>query len=359
MSSPRMLGAEAPPRFSRAWWLSVVHDLLWVTLATVLIWVYADMEYTDEAELMVTLQLHTGDSENVMLLSAPEYDITFRLSGSQSSLETFRRELADLGGVVRYDVSQDYAPSEGFQPADLLLRRAFRSADLGIQGLIVKSTEPVSLPLNLDSVERIADVPVDLVSTGAELASPPPPQRVDILVAASQWKKIQPRLTGPPRLQTQSVDLQDRKPGIHENIQAEVLPVLEGIPVRPQPSTVQFDVEIISPTDTLEMVVSVQVLTPPSWAEPDNTTWQEYSLVRQTPSDWRPRLTIVGPKKDLRPENVRAFIRLSDDDKKPTTSWWEQEVTISFPPGTNLRLQGPAPKVKYRLERRSTTGTLQ
>jgi hypothetical protein len=42
------------------------------------------------------------------------------------------------------------------------------------------------------------------------------------------------------------------------------------------------------------------------------------------------------------PENVIAYIQLTDDDKKPI-SWVEREVTVCFPPGLGLKLLSKRP----------------
>ena len=69
-------------------------------------------------------------------------------------------------------------------------------------------------------------------------------------------------------------------------------------------------------------------------------------------SDWRPKLKIQGKPKDLKPENVWAYIKLTDDDKKATDAWLTRELIVSFSPDANLKLQGPTPKMQFRLEKR-------
>jgi len=341
---------ETVRRFSRRWWLGEIHNLFWIALATVLIWIYADMQFTDEIKLSARLVLNTGESRSVALLSADEYNLTFELSGSQSSLERFRRELTDKGSVLTYDVSQSYGPGDIIVSAADLLSRAAKLKDMGIS---VKSVDPEAIAIKLDSLVRLADVPVELDATNVNLETPPAAQKVDVLVPDSLWQKVRPEIKNSPKLKTKPVDLGNLKPGKPVEVTAEILPFIEGIRVKLPVETVVFTVEVRNPTETMDIPVSVQIIAPAAWAEPGNTTWQQYELVRQAAADWRPTLKIVGMKKNLLPENVRAYVVLTENDKKPVESWLEREVIVSFTPGMNLRLQGPAPKVKFRLAKRN------
>ncbi|MCD4823130.1 MAG: hypothetical protein K8S55_00855 [Phycisphaerae bacterium] len=345
---------QAPQRFSRSWWLGKMQNILWVLLATLLIWVYADVEFTDDAKFSATLVLKTGESQKVMLLSPAEHQLQFELSGSQTSLEQFRRKLIADGAILTYDVSGEYQPGEGGAksvPAADLLNRAAKLMGLGIT---VKNVTPEVITMHLEGLRKISDVPVELVATGAELVSPPPPQKVDILVPASEYEKI---LALPPKLKTQSIDLSEYVPGKKELVKADIIRTIEiggeKFSIEPVPASVTFTVQIKSRTTVEEISVTVKILTPAAWAQAGDTTWTQYELLRQAPADWRPKLQIVGAKKDLQPENIRAYITLSDDDKQPVESWLEREVVVSFPPEMNLKLQGSAPKVKFKLQKRN------
>jgi hypothetical protein len=58
-----------PARFSRTWWLSRSRNALFVALVTVLVWVYADVEFTDQMELTATLQFVVPPGSNLVLRS--------------------------------------------------------------------------------------------------------------------------------------------------------------------------------------------------------------------------------------------------------------------------------------------------
>ena len=94
-------------RFSRRWWIAGLHTLFWVVLVTVLIWIYADMEFTDTAKIIATIKLDTGESGQLELLSRTELPVEFEISGSRSSLEDFQRELDEAGALLSYDVSRN------------------------------------------------------------------------------------------------------------------------------------------------------------------------------------------------------------------------------------------------------------
>ncbi len=335
-------------RFSRRWWIGCAHSLFWVALATILIWIYADMEFTDEAELNIKLDLK---SKTVALLGDERYDLEVVLSGAKTALETFRDDLTACESVLTYDVSQEYGTGKTLIPAAVLLERA---AGLQRRGISVKDIQPEAISLHLDKLISIPDVPIELDAQGAKYKVLQEPPKVTIHVAESRWAKIQELLNGQPvKLKTKPVDLKNRS--AEKPILAEIHPFLEGIIVTPAVKTVTFHVEILSQRVTEEIPVTVRLLTPIDWAQADNPTWRDYVFVPNPASDWRPRLKIEGEPKHLAPENVRAYIPLTDDDKKGTDAWLPRDVVVAFPPQTDLRLIGPAPKVQFRLEKRKPT----
>lgn len=341
---------EDTTRFSKKWFMDGLRNLFWVVVVTALIWVYADMEFADTATVAVILKLNTGEAGQLELMSEKEIPLKFDISGSKSSLEEFERELANKGSVFSYDVSQNYEAGDNPVPAVDLLEAVTKLRE---KGITIKNVQPAAIELKLDTIMLIPDVTVKLQTTGATLAPPPADQKVDIRVPASRWKLIKEKLNGkPPTLETTPVNLKDLKPGISKKVEATVLQTIEGISVIPVHEKVTFNVRIIRTSEIQTIPVSVQILTPAAWAD---TTWQDYILNRQAPADWRLKLEVEGPKQELKSENVIAYIQLTDEDKKPITSWLEREVIISFPPETNLKLIGSKPKLTFRLDQRKTT----
>ncbi len=55
-------------RFSRDWWISGARTLLWVAVVTILIWVYADMRFTDRRTLLATVRLSTAPGSQLTLM---------------------------------------------------------------------------------------------------------------------------------------------------------------------------------------------------------------------------------------------------------------------------------------------------
>ncbi len=308
------------------------------------------MRFTAQEEFNITLVLDTGQSKKFVLLPPSEHQLSVEISGSQTSLEKFRRELNSKESTLFYDVSHEYFPGQGPVPADELLKKA---AGLKQLGITIKSIKPKAIDLNLDKLLTIKDIPVDLDATGAKLQTPPAPRKVTIRVAETKWKEIETQLKGQPaKLKTKPVDLSKRLSGEDIQVEADISPFIEGVEVAPVTESVTFTVRIISPLVTKEIPVTVQILTPADWAQSDNTIWGEFEFVPNAASDWRPKLKIQGQPKDLKPENVWAYIKLTDDDKKATTAWLTRELIVSFSPDANLKLQGPTPKMQFRLEKR-------
>ena len=348
-----LMHKEVQP-FTRSWWLGGVRNLFWVVLVTLLIFIYADMEFTDEAAMDVTIRLTTGDSQRLVLLSPPDQELKFTISGSQSALGNLRKSLATMGNVILYDVSHDHSSGEQFLPAKDLLERAAEQAGLQMRGLAVETIAPEAVRVELDTITTVPNVPVTLVYQGAKLATPPATQSVTLRAPTSQWNKIRESLGRGvvPTLKTKPVDLSASPVG-ETTVAAVVNPQIAGQRIETTPEELSFHVEIINPMETREIKLSVGIESPASWSEPDGV-WTNYLLTRQAASDWLITLTVVGAKKDLRPENIQAYITLTEDDKKPVTSWLDREIHVRFAPNTNLRLSEPAPKLKFRLKKRSS-----
>jgi hypothetical protein len=344
-----------PARFSRRWWLDSARNLLWIFLITLLIWIYADIEFTDTITMNATLSLNTGGSRKVILVSQHDYPLNFELAGSQTALEMFRQTLIDNDSVINYNIAQDYGPGEVIVPSADLIRRA---ANLQELGLTIKRVDPEAVALELQKLVPVQDVPVSLETIGGALEKPVESRRIDLYLPEPTWQDVRARLGDrQPQLKTKVVDLRRFPAGQDVTVEAEIVPVMAGVSLPPIQRTVRFTLQVASQTDTREIPVSVQILTPAAWAEEEDSTWQEYVLVRQAPADWRPKLQIAGAKKDLQGENVIAYVPLGDDDKKPVESWLERDVTVRFRTGTTLKLIGPSPKVRFRLERRKPAAT--
>jgi hypothetical protein len=328
--------------------LGALRHLFWVVLVTLLIWVYADMEHTNTQTITITLELDSGDPSKLAILSSPTHSLSATLSGSKSSIEELRRNLALQGNTLTCDVSH-VTPGK---PVLFMADRLLRDQPL-LKGILIDRVDPPGVEVQLDPVVRIKGVMVTLASQGAELQTPPEPQPVDILVSKTRWEVIQLALDGTlPTLVTQQMDLSALPRGKEVDVSASVIPLLEGVEVTCSPAKLTFGVKIRSATETLSLPVAVEVATPAAWAMAEDPTWKDYVLVTNPASEWRPILTVVGSKRDLLPENIRASVRLTDDDKKPVEGWSERPVSIDLSPGTSLRLQGAAPTVQFRLEKR-------
>ena len=114
-------------QFSRLRWLSWAYNLFWVSLVTILIWIYADMKFTGEEEFDITLKLDAaGRSKKFVVLPPDEHRLSVVISGSQTSLEQFRKDLSSKESTLFYDVSQEYSPGQGPVSAADLLEKAAR-----------------------------------------------------------------------------------------------------------------------------------------------------------------------------------------------------------------------------------------
>ena len=343
-------------RFSRAWWLRGLDTLLWVSIITILIWLYADIEFTASKEINLTLQLTTEPGSQITLTCPTEHPMQVTLRGTQNALDRFDRELS-AARVLGCDVTGLFDPNQPGPKtisAEDLLNLA---STLGERGIDVASARPATVRLTFQQLYKLPAVVVELVSAGAELLAPPAEVKVDVLVSAAVRDKFAGKAF---KLQTRSIDLSALAPGKEHTIHPEILKTVtvdgETFSVEPMQKTASFVVKVKSRTETREMAIPVQILTPSGWATQTalggERTWGEYVLVLASSADWKLKLSLRGSPKDFVSATIRAIVVLSEEDKKPTDSWLERDVVVLLPPGSSLELVGPAPKVKFRLETR-------
>lgn len=337
-----------PDRFTRPWWTARVRGAFWVVMVTAFLWIWADVEFTDEMELSATVQLVTAPSSNLVLLSKSRIRVNFKVQGRQRSLEQLQQRLESPDVVIRHVVADG---EDDVSVRDIL------NADEMIagEGLTVLSAVPNHVPVQLDTRIYVPDIPVQFEYTGA--LSPEVqvvPIRMGVHVARSDWEKIVAR-DPKPVLLTKQVDLKSIADA-SKPFQVEVIPQISGLPVEPNQPTVSVTAKIHQLTETQEITVPVQVLQPPSWLEDD--TWNQYTLSRKDRAEWRVTLTVTGPRADLdqlKADSVRAYITLTDDDRKPV-SWLTRQVEVQLPRDLNLQLSGAPPKVMFKLEKSAPVG---
>ena len=352
------------PPFSKKWFWDHFQTLFWVALVTVMIWIYADMEFTDTAKINLKLKFTVGAKTEYRLLSSETASVEVEISGAKSALDDFRKTLASKGGTLELDVTRFGAINDSI-PTREIVEQAGELHDLGIS---VKSATPQSLPVVLETLEKVDHVLVSLSTIRGSLDTAPKPVEISILVPASEKEKIiKLRDSNKLELKTALVDLSKFSEEQMAKVSAEVMRTIQvgdkSVQIVPQPAVVDFKIDIKWKFATKEIKVPIEILTPASWASAEPaSTWQKYKLVRPSGDlGWSRTIKISGPKKQVAnkaalSKKVRAFVVLTDDDKKKLSSWSERTVEIIFTDKeAGLKLVGVPPKVKLRLEERSAS----
>ncbi len=336
--------------FSRQWWFGTGRNLLWVAIVTILIWVYADMQFTTEREFTARIQLVTESSEDMVIIPrGAELKVNFVLKGNRGGLDKFETWLRKQTEPLKYDVAKTHKPGRLLVEPDSVL---YETTGIQELGLTVKDASFVGeVNIILDRKQIINDVPVDFVSTGATLKNKPviSPAKVSISVAESLIPDIKEL-----RLKTESVDLSDVPPDQPQTSEVEIVKFIGSVPVEPSEKKVKVAFEVGQLTGRKSFPVNVRVSFPSSWSQDD--TWNDYELKGQNGNlEWRKSIDVAGAKKDLdrlKPEDIDVYLRLTDDDKKPVDSWLSREVVVRFPPGFQVELVGDRPKVSFKMEKR-------
>lgn len=332
--------------FSRPWWTEQVKSFFWVATVTILIWVYADLEFTENKDFTMALHFKVSPVSKLALLSENDVELTFRARGNHGSLEKFEDLKKRNGNRMEIDVS-DYHPGSASVSVDDLLSR---DSDFAKCGLTATSASQKQVQFRLDRLIS-QEVPVKLDYTGATLASEPvlTPKTLQIEVAQSRWDPIQEH----PVLLTEPVNLQ--KVDISKPLKLMVMPAIGSVSVQlPEKHEVEVRVQVKTLTEQIPLTITVRVVEPVSWLSPTDNTWKEFQFVRQDPLEWRKQVQVAGPKQDLeklkaREQEVTAFVTITDEDKKPT-SWTTRAVTVCFPPDLQVKLAPTeSPTVQFKM----------
>jgi hypothetical protein len=357
-----------PRRYSRRWWAENARRLVWVVLITALIWVYADMEFTDEMEYSLTVRLTTAKNGSITLVEPTDgpdvvrqrevidEEIRIRLRGSRGALEQVREEFNDRRWVVDVDVSERFIRDRQRYSlqVDALLNQAL---ELDEEGLVVVSASRESIEVRMEERIRL-EVPVEFVPTNGTLDGPAvvSPAKVGVVAAASRWEKILTETDRDPVLRA-TYDLSNVTSDKIETVPAKIIPILAGVSVSPEQPTVEVKLKVQDLTERLTLSVIVRVLTPHTWAY--DATWEEYELESTEDFWYRKEITVSGTETSInelkrQQKDLDAYIQLKDDDKDK--GYISRPVKLRFPDGVDVELVGPAPTVSVRMVKKDSAG---
>ncbi|MBC8372488.1 MAG: hypothetical protein H8E53_02760 [Planctomycetes bacterium] len=353
--SKTLQSADAP-RYSRQWWLDSARIAFWVIIVTVLVWVYADMEFTKTDGVAMTIRLNTAGSPDIVVTSKLTAEVTFQLRGSRSDLDRFARKFR--GRTVDFDLStlpDFHAGLKQGIPSVLVLESV---TELKEWGLSVKSSSPAIISgINIEKIEP-RELPVEFIFKGAELAEPLK-ATVEVLAPASHWEGMGRN----PRIRTVEKDLTNLPAGEEQKVKFQLISTLAGKSVKLKNDAVTVNLRVVRKTGaaTETIQTTVKIITPAEWTE--TGVWAKYKLVRREPIEWRTKITVTGPRKDIdilktdKTQNVDTYVVLTDSDTEPIESWSSRKVTLRFPPGLQIQLASGQiePTVQFRLEKRVTT----
>ncbi|MHC4294692.1 MAG: YbbR-like domain-containing protein, partial [Planctomycetota bacterium] len=282
----------------------------------------------------------------LVLLSPAQHKVTFKLGGTRKALADFQRELEKRRSQIVYDITGRYKAGKHELPAEEILGN---SEGPSLEGLAVLSASPGTIRVDLDRrLRQKAKVELDYV--GAVLTAPAKIEPAEIVVNIAQSDLAEIVTDGAEEgfitIKTRRLDLRGAPTGEPVMRKVELLPPsVSHSAVTLEPTSVTVTVMIDQRTDEKSITITIQALGPSTWSE-EKGVWNEYRLVKKDPLEWRPLISVQGAKKDLeklRPEDVEAYIMLTEDDKTPVGSWLSRSVTVRFPKTADLQLVGESP----------------
>jgi hypothetical protein len=329
--------------------------LFWVAIVTVLVWIYADMEFTQTDDIAIQIHLHADGSKDTVVTSEPSREVTFQIRGSRSDLDRFIKKFR--GVVVGFDLSTVDGFGEDLEaiPSDLVLKSIPEIDELGLR---VVSGNPATIKDIRIETLVVRELPIEFAFKGAELAESPK-DVVKVRAPDSVWSRIPPN----SRIRTVEKDLSDLPAGEEQKVKFQLISAVgaESVSLESDEVTVSLQVVRRTAAATETISVTVRIVTPAEWTE--EGVWAQYKLVRRDRIEWLTKITVTGPRKDIdilktdKTKTIDAYIVLTDSDTEPIDSWSSRKVTLRFPPGLQIQLASGQvePAVQFRLEKRVTT----
>ncbi len=344
-------------RFTRQWWVRAGRDALWITIVSVLVWIFADMKFNDERRAKIELRLVAGNGSHMSLLSVNGEELSyqpvtiiFTIKGSRESLDIFEREVPEY---IQYNVAR------GEQAGELKIPTVDILSGLSIiseNNLFVSAPKPSVMVVRLDKQIR-RELPVELVYSNAELAETPTPI-VAVRLAQSIWEIIE-RSNPDPKLKTANKDLAAAETGKPIQVEFDIRPEIGQTPVLLEAKTIKVQLQITQRVQSKTLTVNVGYIAPAAWSWDD--TWEKFQLQGKAEGlEWRKEITVRGSKKDLdrlEAKDIDAYIKLTEDDKAPV-SWLRRPLIVRFPKGLSVELVGDPPAVSFKLIERTETETI-
>jgi hypothetical protein len=330
---------------------------LWVIVVTVLVWIYADMEFTQTADIAMRIHLNTSGSTNTVITSELTTEVVFKLRGSRTDLDRFAKKFR--GSIVNFDLSTIDRFSAGLGQAVPSVLALESLTNVQEWGLSVKSSMPDTISdINIEKLQP-RELPIEFIFKGAEL-SDAPIATVKVWAPASRWSNI----TAPnPRIRTIEKDLTDLPAGEEQKVTFQLISAIGAQSVKLENDAVTVNLQVLRRTTAATEIIpiSVRIVTPAEWIE--TGVWGQYKLVRKAPIEWLTKITVTGPRKDIdilktdKTKTIDAYIVLTDSDTEPIASWSSRKVILRFPPGLQIQLASGQvePTVQFRLEKRVTT----
>ena len=347
--------APPPKRFTRRWYIDQAGTVAWTIVITMLVWVYADIHFTQNRAVPITLRVRNGSPDELVILKPRSDTIPVRveIQGGRFALDRLER-----ASKLSFDAAKRFRTAgEHTVPAADLLGELSAIARAGK----ILSCKPDTLLFQIDTLKKVPDVEVRLDLPGVDREKVQlQPDRVTLYVPTSQVSEvvseslvILARLSNPGSLpEGQPVTRQ--------------VPLLKPTPdcrLVPKSVLATFTIALGQQIREREFTVPIRVQSPKQWLL--DGTWGQYQFEEQPPRRSIAKVVISGPQIELdrlRPEDIDVFLTLTDAHKKPLDSWLPGKLRVEFrkDPDINvsaLTVVGPLPEIQFKLVKRTKPAT--
>lgn len=318
---------------------------------TLVIWFMADQASLSRVDgLRFELRITHEPNLAVDVLEPRPAIFRLDLRGSTRDIATLRGMAGERPIQVEWRLPADYKRGAD-EIVDGRLVSLFSSVEaLRSRGVLVDKVDPRKLTVAVDEVEAVT-MPVQ-VSTGAVQATQVRVTPPEVLVSLRRseleqvpaesrvvWVNLEERLAGITTQETRTFD------GVL--VSSRVNGFTAGR-IEPEAVSVTLRIEGRQVTRRIEPVTVVLEASP--------QVWERFTPDIHDQNEWLLQLEVIGEPlaiERLRPQDVRAFVRVTPEEAAAAAEFRTAEVTVSLPPGVSL--SGPPPIVQFRMIPREGT----
>ncbi|MEK6643820.1 MAG: hypothetical protein AABZ08_07915 [Planctomycetota bacterium] len=326
-----------------------------VTLITVLIWITADQNVSEEQAYTIPLRVVSAVPSRYVAFTEPPYQLTLTFTAVGR-----RRHLKDLTDVLAtksiFDATIDESKESSANEQSISSRELLAAIKEVTQAPVrIRNIDPPSATIRIDEYNTVPDIRVACDVGDLKISGDPVPAKVSARLPRFAAKRLAAdpvaRADAEQRIRTAAKP--DGSFQIKIPVTFEALKDLDPdmkVDILPAPEvTLTGRIEALTATRRKGPILI-------NWSIPQQVQ-DEFRIIIETGTNLRPDIDVTGPKDlidQLDPRDIRAFVDVLAADTETPSAQIRRPVQFVLPPSFALATGNPPYEIAFTLEPRAT-----